>query len=100
MIFFIFLTSSIYLLITLKSSKENKISPWLEGNIKVKNDKFFKYQFIGSIIIFIFIISISVFLKKSNLDNIYFLFVVLIFSVLNYLVKYMAIKKGYLLKKE
>lgn len=48
MIFLIFIISLIYIFITWKNSKENKISPWLEGSIQIRDDKFFKYQFRGS----------------------------------------------------
>ena len=100
MIFLIFIISSIYIFITWKNSKENKISPWLEGNIQIINDKFFKYQFRGSVIIFILIMSIAICFKKYNINNIYFLLIVLIFWILNFLVKYTALKKGYIFKKE
>ena len=100
MIFLIFIISLIYIFITWKNSKENKISPWLEGSIQIRDDKFFKYQFRGSIIIFILIMSIAICFKKYNINNIYFLLIVLIFWILNFLVKYTALKKGYIFKKE
>ena len=42
----------------------------------------------------------SIVLKKYNVNNIYFLFIVLVFWLLNFLVKYTALKKGYILKRE
>lgn len=98
MIFLIFIISLIYIFITWKNSKENKISPWLEGSIQIRDDKFFKYQFRGSI--FILIMSIAICFKKYNINNIYFLLIVLIFWILNFLVKYTALKKGYIFKKK
>ena len=100
MIFLIFIISLIYIFITWKNSKEKKISPWLEGNIQIRDDKFFKYQFRGSIIIFILIMSIAICFKKYNINNIYSLLIVLIFWILNFLVKYTALKKGYIFKKK
>ena len=54
----------------------------------------------SSIIIFILIMSIAICFKKYNINNIYFLLIVLIFWILNFLVKYTALKKGYIFKKK
>ncbi len=99
-ILFGFIFIPIYISLNWKYLKEKKISPWFNiSNLEVEKTKFFKYQFLSSVITcFIIAIALSLFIILK-LSYFYFPLLVMLFYILLYLIKYIAITKGYLIKK-
>lgn len=99
MMVLIFVIDTIYLFINWRSFKKGKVSPWIT-NVEIIDKRFFRYQLVGSVIVFFLILIGSSLISYLTKRLEYFSLIVLMFWILNYIIKRLSLKKGYILKKE
>lgn len=89
----------IYIFLNWKWFREKKISFWLNSNtFKVVKESFFKYQFLSSIVTCLIIISLILIFISLKISEMYFPVLVVLFYILLYIMKQIALKKGYIIK--
>ena len=92
----LYITYNIYLF------KNNKISTWLTPScfeskkVIILNQKYFYFQLISSIYTSLILISFAILFTYIELPSNYLVLIVLIFNLIIFIIKNIAIKKSYL----